>query len=357
MALYKEIALGALKLSGDRPYLIAEAGVNYENDLHVAMEMVEEAARAGADAIKFQSYKANTLASKNSPSYWDVSKESTRSQFTLFQKYDSFGDREYQLLADHAAKTGIVFLSTPFDLHFADILAPLMPAFKIASADMSNHPFLRHIAHKGKPILLSVGASTLGEVEEAIGVIRSESNIPLALLHCVLSYPTDPVNANLGSISFLQRVFPNLVIGYSDHVPPQHSCLALTTAWLLGARIIEKHFTLDKTLPGNDHYHAMDPTDIRAFREQCDFATNLIGNDSKEVLPCEEDARKHARRSLIAGRAFAKGETVGAQDIQIKRPGNGIQPRFLDLIVGSRTLKKIEEDEVLQWDMFIQRGP
>lgn len=354
-SLYEDIDFGGLRLSGGRPYLIAEIGVNHENDLGTALKMVEEAARAGADAVKFQSYKAGALASKNSPGYWDRNMESTATQFELFRKYDGFGESQYRSLAEHASRMGIVFMSTPFDTRFADVLEPLVPAYKIASADLTNHPFLRHVAGKKKPVLLSVGASTLGEVEEAVRVIRSESNAPLALLHCVLSYPTDAGNANLGTIPYLKHVFPDLVIGYSDHVPPHHSCLTLTTAWLLGARIIEKHFTLDKNLPGNDHYHSMDPADIRAFRRQCGFVTELIGKRAKEVLPCERDARKNARRSLVAGRSFARGEVVEERDIRIKRPGVGIAPEFLDLVAGSRALRPIEEDEILQWDMFIQR--
>jgi N-acetylneuraminate synthase len=355
--MYDAIPFGSLTLRGDRPFLVAEAGVNHENDLAVAIEMVDQAAAAGADAIKFQSYKAETLASKNSPSYWDLGSEPTTSQFELFKKYDRFGDDEYAKLARRAEQKGIVFMSTPFDRHFADALEPLMPAYKIASADLTNTPFLRHIAAKKKPMILSVGASTLGEVDAALTEVRRAGDPPIALLHCVLSYPCKPEDANLRVIGRLREIFSSVVVGYSDHVPPAHGCLALTTAWLLGARILEKHFTLDKTKPGNDHYHAFDPDDVREFRAQCDYATALLGRASKDVLPCEEAARKQARRSLVATTAIAEGTVVTPAMVTTKRPGTGIAPQHLELVVGSRALRRIEADDLLQWDMFLARPP
>jgi sialic acid synthase SpsE len=355
--MYQEIQFGSIVLRADRPFLIAEAGVNYENDMKTAVRMIEEAALAGADAIKFQSYKAETLASRFSPSYWDQTKEPTKSQFELFKKYDHFDVGEYESLANQAKKNGIHFLSTPFDTRFADALTPLVPAIKIASADLTNQPLLRHIAKKGKPVILSVGASTLGEVDEAVNLLKSEGVNQIALLHCVLSYPCDPVDANLGIISHLHAAFPDLIIGYSDHIPPAHGCVALTTAWLLGARIIEKHFTLDKKKPGNDHYHAMDPDDLREFRAQCDYVTSLIGSDQKKVLACEVEARKQARRSLVAARPIRKGEQVTTADVLVKRPGTGVDPRLLDVLVGAKALRDIQEDEILQWDMFLTRIP
>jgi N-acetylneuraminate synthase len=246
-------------------------------------------------------------------------------------------------------------MSTPFDAHFVDALEPYMPFYKIASADLTNGPLLRQIAKKNKPIILSTGAATLGEIESALSEIRSESDAQVALLHCVLSYPCDPRNANLETIRTLQRTFPGCIVGYSDHVPPAHESLCLTTAWLLGARIIEKHFTLDKGKPGNDHYHSFDPTDIRNFREACAYATEVFGQGQKKVLLCEEIPRLYARRSLVAARDVKQGDVIQAQDLAMKRPGTGIPPSYLDLIVGSRPIKDIGEDAVLQWDMFLNK--
>ncbi len=347
------IQFGKITLQADRPFLIAEAGVNYENDINVALRYVEEAAASGADAIKFQSYKAETIASRFSPSYWDTSKEPTRSQYELFKKYDHFDMKEYRKLADRARECGIHFMSTPFDIQFVDDLNALMSVYKIASADITNFPFLRHVAQKGKPMILSTGASTIGEVDTAVTLLRDEGVKQIALLHCVLSYPCKPEDANLGVISYLKKVYPDIVVGYSDHVPPAYGCAALITAWLLGARFLEKHFTLDKTRAGNDHYHAMDPQDIRDFRAQCDYVTSLLGRDRKDVLPCEAEPRRQARRSLVAARAMKAGEIFTAADIAIKRPGTGLQPEMLDVVIGRPVKKDIREDEVLSWDVFL----
>lgn len=352
MEFQNDIQWGDLLLRKDHPFLIAEAGVNYENDLETALTMVEEAASAGADAIKFQSYKAEKIASKFSPSYWDLSKEPTTSQFELFKKFDSFGIEEYTRLAEKARECGILFMSTPFDFEFADQLDPLLPAYKIASADITNLPFLSHCARRQKPMILSVGASTIAEVDEAVAVIKAEGNDQIALLHCILSYPTAPANANLGVIRHLQGIFRDYIIGYSDHVPPHFDCLALTTAWSLGARILEKHFTLDKTKAGNDHYHAMDPDDIRRFRRECAFMGELMGSRTKQVFPCEAESRKQARRSLVAGRTFAAGEMVATGNIQIKRPGTGIEPKHMDIVTRLTLKRDVQQDEILQWDMF-----
>ena len=352
--LHPDVRFGELLLRGDRPFLIAEAGVNHESDLSRALRMVREAASAGADAIKFQSYKADTLASRDSPAYWDLKSEPTTSQHALFSKYDAFGDEEYAELAAEASRAGIVFMSTPFDDHFVDSLEPLMPVYKLASADLTNIPLLERIARKGKPVILSTGASTMDEIEVAILLVRSHTDAPVALLHCVLSYPCSPADANLLVIESLRRRFPDVVVGYSDHVPPSESFRELTTAWLLGARILEKHFTLDKTLPGNDHYHAMDPEDIRAFRHECDQMNALLGESERRVFACEESARRQARRSLVSAQPIAAGTRVSPEMLIAKRPGTGIAPGDRDRLVGRIALSDIPEDQVLRWEMFAE---
>lgn len=347
-----DIRFGGLLLRGDRPFVIAEAGVNHENSLESAMQMVDAAADAGADAIKFQSYKAETLASRQSPAYWDLNEEPTRSQFELFKKHDRFGDADYEALARRAQQCGIHFMSTPFDLHFADALEPLMPAYKIASADLTNIPLLQHCARKAKPMILSVGASEDDEIDEALRAVEEAGNDRVALLHCVLSYPCRPEDAHLNAIGYLARRYPSRIVGYSDHVPPGAAMLAPFTAWLLGARIIEKHFTLDKSLPGNDHYHAMDPDDLRRFRVMCEDAALMMGADERRVWPCEADARRQARRSLVAATTIRKGERATAAAITFKRPGTGIPPASLPALIEKHALRDIEADEILTWDMF-----
>jgi len=335
-------------------YLIAEAGVNHENDINTAYKMIEEAAKSGADAIKFQSYKAKSLASKFSPSYWDAKKEKTKSQKELFSKYDKFGVTEYKKLARYAKKCKITFLTTCFDEYFVDQLDSFLPVYKIASADITHYPLLKKIARKRKPIILSTGAANLGEIMKAVSVLKSNGCPNIALLHCVLNYPCQPGKANLLTIPKLKIFFPDLVIGYSDHVAPQYNNLQLNIAWILGARIIEKHFTLNKKLYGNDHYHAMDPKDIVNFRKQQDYLEKLLGSgDNLFDRPSEKDAIVFARRSIVAKNNIKTGSRITPNMLMIKRPGTGIAPKYIDLLIGARTLKDIPQDTILQWDMFI----
>ena len=336
----------------EKPYIIAEAGVNHEGDLEKAKLMINQAAHAGADAIKFQTYKAEKLASKYSPSYWDTSKEPTKSQYELFKKYDKFWKNEYEMLADYAREKNIDFLSTPFDFESADFLEPLVPAYKIASADITNIPFLRYIAKKGKPILLSTGASTISEIWRAVEVIKSEGNNQIVLLHCVLNYPTTYENANLAMIYDMKRKFPDFVIGYSDHTLPEKIEDVLITAWLLGAQVIEKHFTFDKTLPGNDHYHSMDELDLKKLVDKIGFIRKILGRAEKHYLDSEVISRKNARRSIVAARRIPKGKIIDESDITIKRPGIGVPPEFYDVVIGSTATRDIQEDEILKFGDF-----
>jgi N-acetylneuraminate synthase len=205
-------------------------------------------------------------------------------------------------------------------------------------------------------MILSTGASSLSEIFRAVELIRQEGNRQISLLHCVLSYPCQPKDANLRVISTLRRLFPECVIGYSDHVPPLHGGLCLTTAWLQGALILEKHFTLDKSKPGNDHYHAFDAADLTEFRARCAYITDLLGEADKELLACEAGARQNARRSLVARQAIRRGETILANMIVAKRPGTGISPEHLSLVLGSCPNRDVEEDEILTWDVLLTRS-
>ncbi len=331
------------------PYIIAEIGVNHEGDMETAKRLIDEAAQSGADAVKFQSYKASTLAAKNSPAYWDLSKEPTTSQFVLFQRHDKFWKPEFEELKKHCDAADIEFMSTPFDVESANFLNDLMPVFKISSSDITNKPFIECLTRFNKPIILSTGASELYEIERAVGWIEA-SGVRLALLHCVLNYPTEDINANLGMIKSLQRKFPNNIIGYSDHTLPG-SMDVLETATLFGARILEKHFTHDKTLPGNDHYHAMDWQDLANFKSLLARKLELTGSQLKRALSSELPAIRNARRSLVAVTPIAKGETIGREHLTWKRPASGISPADIETILGTTALIDIEEDAILQWSM------
>lgn len=332
----------------DRPFIIAEAGVNHECDMAIAEQMIVEAAAAGADAIKFQTYKAEKLAAADSPAYWQES----RSQREYFRQYDRFGRKEYEHLAEVCARRGIFFLSTPFDLEAVDFLEPLVPAYKIASADITNVQLLRHVARKRKPVILSTGASTLSEIAKAVELLEDYGAPQVALLHCVLHYPTDYEEANLRSIAYLRKVFPNCLVGYSDHTRPDEGMAVVTAAALLGASIIEKHFTLDKSLPGNDHYHAMDPRDLRRFIANLQIIWTALGEEHRRILPSEIAARANARRSLVAAELISKGTRISEMHITAKRPASGIPAEQLDNVVGRRAAVDIPPDTILRWNML-----
>lgn len=343
----------------ERPKLIAEIGVNFYDTarqkgvspLEAAKLYISEAKKAGIDAVKFQSYKANTIVSKNSPAYWDTTKEPTKTQYELFLKFDSFNEKEYKELADYSKEIGIEFMSTPFDYASADYLDNMVDEFKISSSDLSNIPFLKYIAKKGKPIILSVGASYLSEVFEAVQAIQEEGCRDLTLLHCVLSYPTKNEDANLNVIKTLKRIFPDLKIGYSDHTLPDDTMTILTTAYLYGAEVIEKHFTLDKTLQGNDHYHAGDPTDFKKAVENFKLIQMISGSSEKTVFPCELIPRREARRSIIIIRDMKQGDVITEKDIMYKRPGKGVSPKYTDIVLGRKLKCDCSEDTILTWDM------
>ena len=355
----KTIKIGGKIVSEDsEPFIVAEIGVNfydiarkYNIDLiEAAKLMIREAKNAGADAVKFQTYKAERLASKFSPAYWDLSKEPTPSQYELFKKYDKLSEDDWIELANYSSKLGIIFLSTPFFEEAVDFLYKVVPAFKISSSDITNIPFIKYIARKGKPILLSTGASTLSEVSEAVNAIFKENNQDVVIMHCTLCYPTPYEYTNLNMIKYLKAVFPNCLIGYSDHTIPDESMLVLTLAYLFGARVIEKHFTLDKTLPGNDHYHAMDPKDLRKFRRNLSLIQKIAGEYVKRPVNCEKSARKYARRSIVAKRFIKKDTIITEDDLEFKRPGTGIPPKFVHLVVGRKAKRDINPDEILTWN-------
>ncbi len=332
------------------PYIIAEAGVNHEGSMDLAKRLIDEAREGGAHAIKFQTYKADTLASKDSPAYWDTSKEPTQSQYELFKRHDKFWKNEFEALKRHCDSAGIEFLSTPFDVESAVFLNDLMDVVKISSSDITNTPFIRYLCGFKKPIILSTGASYPHEIMESVALIEN-AGVPLALLHCVLNYPTADENASLGMIPALAALFPRHIIGYSDHTLPG-DMRVLEIAALLGARILEKHFTHDKTLPGNDHYHAMDTRDLRRFVDSMRRVQTIVGSGPLRSLPSEEPARNNARRSLVAARDIKAGARICKEDLTYKRPAHGISPRHFDAVLGMTSRSDIAEDSVLQWRML-----
>ena len=340
-------------------YIIAEIGVNHfdiarkENipPIDAAKLMIKNAKESGAHAVKFQTYKTGKIVSKNSPAYWDTTKETSKTQYDLFLKFDHFNKKDYVELSKYSKDIGVDFMSTPFDLDAVDFLNEIQDVFKVASADITNYPLLKKISKIGKPMIISTGASTIREIHKSLEIIREiNPNVEVILLHCVLSYPTKNEDANLKRISFLQKEFSNIQIGYSDHTLPSSGMAIVTAAYALGAKIIEKHFTLDKSLQGNDHYHAMDCNDLKQFRDNIEILNLGFSKFNKNYLPCEETSRKQARRSLVLNKDLKKRDKIRESDIICKRPGTGIETKKLYDIIGKVINKDLQEDHILTWE-------
>lgn len=332
---------------GEDLYVIAEIGVNHGGDIQLAKKLIDLAKKGGAHAAKFQSYKAHKIAAKDSPAYWDISKEPTKSQFELFKKFDSFGPNDYLELATYCKKVEIDFLSTPFDLEAVDFLNPLQKLVKVASADITNFPLLRKVASTNKPIILSTGCSTIKEIRSAVSELRNFGAKEIVLLHCILNYPTSDENANLGMIASLKQEFPSCHIGYSDHTVPSDEMTVLCASYILGARVIEKHFTYDKTLQGNDHYHSMDWKDLQNFINRVAALNTILGSNKKAPLPSEMNSIKYARRSLYYASDLPAGHKVSVNDLVSLRPGTGISPTLIDTYINKILVRSVLNNQKL----------
>jgi sialic acid synthase SpsE len=337
------------------PYVIAEIGVNHEGSLERAKEMIDQVARAGGNAAKFQTYKAATLAAKTtSPAYWDQTKEATSSQYELFQRWDNFGPAEYAELAAHCISRGIDFMSTPFDLDAVDMLTPLMPVTKVASADLTNIPLLRKIGATGRPVVMSCGASSHQEISHSLEVLLEAGAASVTLLHCILNYPTPQPNAQIGQIQVLQELFGQRVaIGYSDHVRPEDdgTVPAVEMAALFGAVVIEKHFTDNKQGVGNDHYHAVDEHDLRAFMDKLAVYRTLYGK-REHNLEAQSAAINNARRRIIAARDLPVGHIITEDDLIALRSNVGIEIAHWDEVIGRVVDAAIAAELPLEWNQL-----
>ena len=344
-------------LKNNYPYIIAEIGVNHEGSLILAKKMMRLAKSSGANCVKFQTYKAEKLASKNSPYYWDLKKEKTRSQYDLFKKYDSFELDDYKKLYEYSKIIKIDFLTTPFDTEVVDDIDRLIKFYKISSSDLNNFPLIKKICEKNKPIVLSTGASTLDEIKKTVNYIyKLNPNLQIALLHCVLSYPTKNIDANLNFIPKLKEIFPNCIIGYSDHTLPNKDMDVLLYSYILGANIIEKHFTYDKSKKGNDHYHAMDYKDLKNFFKSLNNYKILNGSEKKfrKVLNCEKKSRLNARRNIYTNKDLKKGEYLTEDSIICKRPAvGGIDPKFFNKILGKKLNRQLKNDRVIKYKYLV----
>jgi len=335
---------------GLRPYLIAEVGVNYDNDMEYAEELIKAAKRTGVDAVKFQTYTPSKIVSASSPKYWKDDRPD-ETQYQFFARSNTFYHEETKELSRLCRENDISFMSTPFDLDSVELLDSLdVPAFKIASADITNYPLLRRAARTGKPVLLSTGASTIGEIEQAVEIVESEGNEDIVILHCILAYPTPVEHSNLLMIKCLRDIFPKYEIGWSDHVIPDDSVLVPTIAAVLGASVIEKHFTTDRNRPGNDHFHSVDEALMTRLVGNIELAMSSLGEYLKKPMPIEEPARLNARRSIAAYRQISAGDKFTDDNLILLRPGSGIHPQFLEHIIGRRAKRDVMPGHLLEWD-------
>lgn len=331
----------------NNPYLIAEIGVNHESSLDTAKQLCLEAKKSGANAAKFQTYKADKIASKDAEAYWDLNENNVKNQKELFSKYDAFNKDEYVKLAQYCNEIEIEFMSTPFDVDCLDWLNDLVKIFKISSSDITNKILIKEVAKLNKNIIISAGASNLNEISTAINWINEVNDKTIILNHCILNYPTKISDANLYRIKELKNKFPKVIIGYSDHTKPTKNLSILQQATLMGALVLEKHFTNNKDLYGNDHFHSMDDVDIKSFRESLKERGVLHGTKEIAPLKSEEISRKMARRSLVLAKDKKKGEVLTREDLVPKRPGTGISPSEIDNVVGKQLKVDKKEDTVL----------
>jgi sialic acid synthase SpsE len=331
-------------------YVIAEAGVNHNCDVQLGYKLIETAGASGADAIKFQSYKASKISTRVAPRYWFEPADPKGTQWDTFARLDTLSDRDFKSLLGHARHVGLTAFSTPFDDDAVDLLAGLdVPAFKIASADLTCHPLIERTARVGKPMILSTGTSTLAEVEEALEVCRNAGNDQVALLHCTLKYPCPPEGINLHMMEHLMRAFPEVPVGLSDH---SLGISVPQAAVALGACIVEKHYTIDKTLPGSpDHHLSVDPADMKAMVEGIRTVEKALGKAQKGLEPLEKDAYLYARRSVTSAASIPKGTAITRAMLTYKRPGTGINPRFFDMVIGRVARVDIPEDTTITWEM------
>ncbi len=327
--------------------IIAEAGVNHNSDLNLAKKLIEVAAKSGADFVKFQSFKAALCVSKNAKkaAYQLETTAKDESQLEMIKKLE-LDFNAHQLLISHAKQCGIAFLSTPFDLESIELLDDLgLEVFKIPSGEITNLPYLKKIAKLNKKIILSTGMSNLGEIETALEILCKEGTqrTNITLLHCTTEYPAPFDEVNLKAMQTLKNAF-NLNVGYSDHTKGIHISLA---AIALGASVIEKHFTLDKNMPGPDHKASLEPDELQELCTKIREIESALGDGIKQASKSERKNIEIARKSLVAKKKIKKGEIFSEENLTTKRPASGISAMRYDEYLGKKASKDYEEDELI----------
>lgn len=345
-----EISIAGRSIGRGRPcFVIAEAGVNHNGDIALACQLVDVAASAGADAVKFQTFSAERLATSEAPKaeYQAKTTGEDESQYEMLKRLELSVDA-HEILMRRCKERGILFLSTPFDEQSADLLEALgVAAYKTPSGELTNLPYLQHVARKGKPMIVSTGMSRLSDVDDAMTTIRNASG-EVALLHCVSNYPAEPSTVNLRAMHTLQSAF-GVPVGFSDHTAGLAIALASVA---LGATVLEKHYTLDRGLPGPDHQASLEPDELSDLVREIRDVEAALGNGHKIPTPSELTTAAAARKSLVLARDVSAGHVLTERDIVGKRPGTGLALKYRSHVVGRATRDALREGTVLSWEML-----
>jgi N,N'-diacetyllegionaminate synthase len=329
-------------------FIIAEAGVNYNGDLSLAKQLIDVAADAGADLVKFQTFSADRIATRQvkKADYQSVATGSAESQHQMLSRLELSANMHRELIA-YCATRNIGFFSTGFDIESVDFLISLgINHFKIPSGEITNLPYLRHIGQFSKSVILSTGMSTMGDIEAAIDVLEQSGTARslITVLHCTTEYPTPMAEVNLRAMQSIQAAF-GVAVGYSDHTVGIEVAIA---AVALGATVIEKHFTLDRNLPGPDHKASLEPDELKAMVSAIRNIEIALGDGIKRLMPSEARNKPVARKSLVASKAIKAGEVLSADNITTKRPGTGISPMSWDAVMGSKAVRDFEVDQLIE---------
>ena len=338
-----EITIGNKKIGVDNPtYIIAEIGSNHNRDKKIAKKMIDKAADARVDAVKFQTFKAEKLYSKKTPKF----SKDTITPFDLIKSIEL--PREWHKeLFEYAVDKNLHFLSSPFDYEAVDLLDKIgVPAYKIASFEITDLELLKYVAKKTKPIILSTGMANIEEIEEALEAIRKQGNNNIVLLHCNSMYPTPVEIVNLNAINTMSTIF-KIPIGFSDHTIGIHIPIAAVAK---GAKVIEKHFTLDRKMKGPDHHFAVEPDELKQMVQNIRDVEKAQGTGVKEASKEEQEMYEKGRRSIIAAQDISKGTKITREMLIVKRPGFGIKPKFLDKVIGKTSKKDIIADQWITWE-------
>ena len=346
------INIGEHKIGPDEPvFIIAEAGINHNGDMEIARKLIDVAVEAGAHAVKFQTINADKLTSADAPkaAYQLENTGNQESQHDMLQRVELTWD-DHKMLQSYCNERGIIFISSPFDEESIDLLDRLeVPAFKVPSGESINLPYLRRMARKNRPIILSTGMSNLAEVDEAVRTINAEGNEQVIVLHCVSNYPASPASVNLKAMATMSSAL-GVLTGFSDHTLGTEIPIASAA---LGAVVIEKHFTLDRNMEGPDHLASLEPDELAEMVRTIRNVKSALGNGIKRSVEEEEDTRLIARKSLHAGIDMEAGHTLAGEDLISLRPGTGILPNMLDVVLGRHLNNPVKKGQMLTWDNLV----